>query len=93
MTDKRRMTVAVNLLITADIESEDGVNNVTIKAVTHNVMGSMLPIGDAPATTEEWREMMAGAAAKHGAQWLINELNGEHAEAPPPVLGMKGADA
>lgn len=92
MPDKRRMTVAVTLLVTGDIESEDGHNNVTVKAVTHSMMGSILPVGEVPATAEEWKEAIMVALSKHGAQYFIDELDGKHEE-PPPVTTQKGADA
>ncbi len=94
MTDKRRMTVAVTLLITADIESEENTSEVTVKAVTHTMMGSVLPVGEPspPPTSEAWRESLMTVISKHGAQYFLDELNGEHAE-PPPELTQKGADA
>lgn len=93
MSDKRRMVVSVNLLVTADIESENGNNHVGVVGVTHHVSGSIYGIGEVPPTTEDWRARIAEAIAKHGAQWLLNELSGEHADPVPEINTPKGADA
>lgn len=87
MTDRRRLTATITILVTADLISEDDSTNINVLGVSHNVMGSVMPVGDAPDTTEAWREAMATAAVKHGMQYLLNEMAGEH-QTPPPKTNM-----
>lgn len=93
MSEKRRMDVCVTLLITADIVSAEGSTDVSVVNVANTTMASILPIGEVAESTEEWRNAVATAIVKHGLQFVLNDLAGEHAEPPPKPNVPSGASA
>ena len=94
MTDKRRLSLAITLYVTADLTTEGLDTSVGLVAVNHSVMGGLTPIGGdpVPETTEKWRNKVTESAARLALKHMLNEFNGEHAE-PTPVVNSPGADA
>lgn len=92
MTDKRRMTIAITVFVTADLTTNGDSTHVAVMSAEHNVMGSILPIGEVPETTEPWRARMALEGAKLALSYVQDKMNGAH-EGKVPVLTQPGADA
>ncbi len=94
MTDKRRLTMAVTIYVTADLKTDGDDTNVGLVSAQHNLMGGLITIEGVPAedTTPAWREAVASSSAKLALQYTIEKLNGLHTE-PVPVVNSPGADA
>lgn len=94
MSDKRRLSIAVTLFITADLTTEGDNTNVGLVDVSHNIMGGVSPIGQdvVPETTQMWKEAVTNSATKLGLKHLLDEMKGEHT-VPPPATNQPGADA
>mgnify|MGYP001606353724 CR=1 FL=1 len=94
MTDKRRLTLAITLYVTADLSTEGIDTSVGLVAVSHNIMGGLTPMGvdSVPETTEKWRNKVTESATRLALKHMVNEFSGEHAE-PAPVVNSPGADA
>lgn len=93
MSEKRRMTLAVTLLITADLTTDDENNTEVVLAnVGNTCMCSILPLAGAGETSPEFKQKVATMVTKAGVQFMLNDMAGEHAT-PPPKPNAPGADA
>ncbi len=97
MSEHRKMNVVVTLLISVDVdtkgeETDTPKTEVALTNVANQVMASIIPLGGAGESTKEFRDTVATLAVKSGLQFMLNDMNGEHKEAPPKVNGP-GADA
>lgn len=93
MTEKRRMDVVVTLLITADVTSGEGQTDVSIVNVANTTMASILPVGEVAESSEDWRNAVATAIVKHGFQFMLNDMAGEHTDPAPKPNVPPGASA
>ena len=94
MADKRRLSLAVTLFVTADLSTEGIDTSVGLVSVNNSFMGGVSPMsGDPmPETTEKWREAVTRSATKLALKHMLNEIAGEHKD-PIPALNQPGADA
>lgn len=90
----RKMNVVLTLMLNADVDVDsEGTTDVTLRNVGNTVMASMIfPPGDDATVTAEYKNTVASAIVKGGLRFMLNEVDGKHAERPPEVT-QPGASA
>jgi hypothetical protein len=92
MTEKRRMSMAVTVFITADLTTEDAVTNIAVVTAEHMALGNLLPIGEVVPSTPAWQQRMGMEVSKLGLKFVVDKMTGEHKDEVPAV-NHPGADA
>lgn len=87
---KRTLSLSITILLDAELVPNNGVTDIQITQVRHNVMGIIKGTGD--ETTAEFRQAVGTIAAQHGLQYTLDELAGKH-EGEAPNTNQPGADA
>lgn len=97
MTDKRRLTLAVTVYVTADVEvdSNKGGAMLELVHVDHSIMGGMLPLDPAAVMLpQEDRDKVAKHGAVLALQYVLDKYAGKHDEKPPEITQhTRGTDA
>lgn len=90
----RKMNVVLTLMLNADVDVDaEGKTEVVLRNVGNTVMASMIfPPGDDAQVDPEYKNAVASAIVKGGLQFMINDMEGKHAERPPEV-NQPGASA
>lgn len=93
---KRTMTLSINALVIADLDTEDGKSDthIQLQDVRHSVIGTLsTPLevdADSLGVSEEFRKVMAVEVTRLAVTFLKNKFEGKH-EGPPPEINQPGA--
>lgn len=84
LTMKHRLTAAITVYVTADLETEGDDTQVGLVSANHSVMGGVFQLdGSAGETQQVWRDAVALSASKLALRHVLDKLDGKLEEKPP----------
>lgn len=91
---ERKMNVVVTLMLTADAvtNEETGKTEVVLRNVGNTVMASLFSPEGQAEVTQEFKNGVATVITKAGLAYMLNDIEGKHAE-PPPAVNQPSASA
>lgn len=87
---KRTIVLNISILATAELETDEQGTNIALRDIRDAVIGRVESPLDGGHTSEEYRTESAKHVSRLALQYLLDRLDGKHAE-PEPVVTQQGA--